>query len=354
MTRLFRIFLMFALLVFGSHAQAAGAIEGVVRNAALDGALAGVTIAIKTRGNWRDVPGRTGLDGAFSFDPGALLPSDERADRFLTVRFEKEGFWAWLQKVRTGPEGVFSWKGDVRLNPKQGAAALSDSERAQLDRFRSSEGRTLFLIPYELITLGASPGQPSPDQINTLLSFNLRRGIFEYLQRMQVSLAEKGISLQSLPLQVSPNNSERLVAYGHYLKALGVVGGLGTLVSQSDSALVNVSSVYHIIPSIEGLTVNAVAVDDHLRQDKLMSMELYREFNNLWGRATVIAIAVRTFQAARAAGDSAALAEVEKLLLKERKSVGPGRMEFETELNSLVAAVQKEIARLGGHGGGSR
>ena len=86
-------------------------------------------------------------------------------------------------------------------------------------------------------------------------------------------------------------------------------------------------------------------MDDTVPPDRVASPRLYKYLSKAWGRSTVLAIGVSEYRQALAAHDKATLKRISQYLRSERKDAGPGDELLVSELNILIGAVDKELAK---------
>ena len=146
------------------------------------------------------------------------------------------------------------------------------------------------------------------------------------------------------------NDLDRLRAYGSYLNALGVISGYGAVEPVSGGARsLGVSSTFLVVPQLEGGGAPVLYVDDDIPADRLASPRLYQHLSKLWGRSTVLALALSEFDRAKGKGDRPgdkdALKRIAKYLQAERANAGPGDEALASEVKSLLDAVGKELAK---------
>jgi hypothetical protein len=79
--------------------------------------------------------------------------------------------------------------------------------------------------------------------------------------------------------------------------------------------------------------------------ESVSSPRLYKHLSKLWGRSAVLALGVSELGKAKKNGDKEALQRIRSYLQAERAGAGPGDEALVTELNGLIAAVDKELAK---------
>jgi len=285
--------------------------------------------------------GQTDGQGNFQFDAAALFSAAELRDAAgLMLIFSKPGFESANKMVRLGT-GQAPGPVVMQLDPTGGSAALAPAEKQTLDKYAAAPGSApLFLIPYVL------SGVPSadPKRVNETLRANLERVIVTHLQASTVGAAPP-VSLKLLPIGQAAD-IDRMRAYGDYLKALGMITGYGAVEAAAGGAsTLEVSSTFLVVPRADSVGAPVLYVDDNMPADSVASPRLYKHLSKLWGRSTVLALGVSEFGKAKASGDKEALKRIRKYLQAERAGAGPGDEALVTQLNGLIAAVDKELAR---------
>jgi hypothetical protein len=280
--------------------------------------------------------------GQFHFDAAALFPPGELrdADR-LMLKFSKPDFLPVNKLIRITP-GQAPAPVAVQLDPTGGSAALDAAEKDTLNRYTAAPGSApLFLIPYSLTGVAGA----DPKNVNEMLRANLERVIVTHLQASAVG-ATPAVSLKLLPVSQS-GDIDRMRAYGSYLNALGMITGYGNVEPTAGGAgTLGVWSTFLVVPQADAVGAPPVLyVDDEVPADRVLSPRLYTYLSKLWGRSTVLALGVSQFRQARASHDKEALKRIRTYLQAERANVGPGDESLVSELNALLAAVDKELAQ---------
>jgi hypothetical protein len=283
----------------------------------------------------------TDTQGRFQFDAVTLFPSAElRNAGGLVLKFSRPGFQPVNKLVRLSA-GQSPAPVAVQLDPTGGSAALDPAEKQALSPYAAAPGSApLFLIPYSLSGIPAA----DPQNVNEMLRANLERVIVTHLQAAAVSGAST-VSLKLLPVS-RVSDIDRMRAYGSYLNALGVITGYGSVeTAGAGPGTLGVSSTFLVIPQADAIGAPVLYVDDDLPADRVASPRLYQHLSKLWGRSTVLALGVEQFRKAKASGDKEALARIRKYLQAERAGAGPGNEALVSQVNALIEAVDRELAR---------
>ena len=89
-----------------------------------------------------------------------------------------------------------------------------------------------------------------------------------------------------------------------------------------------VSSTFLVVPQLEGGGAPVLYVDDDIPADRLASPRLYQHLSKLWGRSTVLALALSEFDRAKGKGDRPgdkdALKRIAKYLQRSEPTRAPG------------------------------
>jgi hypothetical protein len=332
------VFAAFCAWLLATEAAAAPLVTGTVT--ARNGTpLAEVTVQVELRTARTSTP--TDAQGMFRFDAATLFPAADLRDASgLMLKFSKPGYQPANKLLRLVP-GQAPAPVTIQLDAAGGSTALDAAEKQTLDKFAPAPGSTpLYLIPYALTGVTV----PEPKSVNDALRANLERVIVTHVQASTVG-GSPSLSLKLLPVERA-GDVDRLRAYGTYLNALGVITGYGAVEPSAGGARsLVVSSTFLVVPQAEAVGAPVLYVDDDMPADSLASPRLYKRLSKLWGRSTVLALGISEFGKAKAARDKDALARIRKYLQAERAAAGPGDEALVSQLNALVEAVDKELAK---------
>jgi hypothetical protein len=315
-------------------------VTGRVMDHASGAVLAGVRVVVELSGSGRSVtlPAATDANGAFVFDPAQHFSAQERDTEGLSLSFSKEGYRG-LTKVRRLPG-----RGDFRIGPVEfrlermatqpGQACADEDELLPL---RSQEGRTLFVVPYEV---GASERSR---EFNDRLLLTLKRRIQTHLQELNVEAGTAEVGLRSLPEKLAAADTEKIRACGGTLNALAVAAG--TVTPSAAGSEIQVESEYVIIPSLARFRPGSLSIDDRIPLEGLTASRLGRRLDTLWGRGTLLALAVVEARDALAARDRARLEKARSWLVAERAQTGAGNETLVQSIAELVRLIDQELAR---------
>ena len=332
-----------ALLWMATHgvAYAAATVSGRVVDSVSGSGLAGVVLRVEISGRSWDPPNPTGASGDFSLDLTEVFPADALDTDALFISLSKSGYRPVTRIMRARQRGNLDFREvEIALTRMAGSDGLAAEERARLNQFRSSSGRTLFLLPYEL------DSDTAADNLNRRLPFHLKRGINTHLQSLQVEDPPQGIGVEQMPMPVSATNTEKVRDYGVALNALAVVSGQGGIMpTPADGGTVEVASEFLIIPELPGVQLQTFYVDDSFPEDALRSGRLFERLQALWGGNTVLAVAVLEINQALAAQprDSSALKRTRAYLIAERRQLGPANAAVVKQINTLLARIEQEL-----------
>lgn len=319
-------------------ALGAATVAGRVVDAASGDGLAGVALRIEVSGSAWDSPAPTGPDGRFSLDLTSTFPADALDTDALFISLNKTGFRPVTRIMRAQRRGELTFTQlELPLTRVAGGGGLAPDERTSLEQFKSTSGRTLFLLPYEL------DSEEAADNLNRRLPFHLKRGINTHLQSLQVDNPPEAIGIERMPVNVSATNTEKVRDYGVALNALAIVSGQGGI---AEGTTVEVASEYLIIPDLPGVQLQSFYVDDRFPENTLRSGKLFERLQALWGGNTVLAVAVLDINQAIAAQpkDASALQRTRAYLLAQRRQLGPADGAVVAQINALLALIDEELA----------
>ncbi len=332
--------LVFALAALGQSGVAqARDVVGRVFDRAAGTPLAGVEISIELSGRRVALPARTNSQGVFVFDPHDLFTGDERDTRGLTLMLSKDGYER-LTRVELLPG-----RGDFRIGPlelrlraraDQGAPVDADLERL-LKPFKSSRGRTVFVVPYNLESTGVSSG------FNDRLLLTLKRRILTYLQELNLEVEPPEVGLRAMPERVAAADTEKIRSYGSALNALAVAAG--TVTPTEQDAEVWVESEFVIIPSLQQFEPGSLQIDDRVPAAGLSARQLAGRLHTLWGRGTLLALAIAEARDALEKRDVERLERARAWLIAERAQSGPGNEVLMHRIEELLRMIDSELPR---------
>lgn len=314
-------------------AAQAQSVEGVVRE---QSPLAGVAVQAELDG--RALAGvSTDSAGRFSLPLG----TGARATSDLLLSFTKKGF---RQENRSLTVGAATAKPlDVVLLPLAGAGAITDADRKLLDPHRTLAGiGPLMFVPYTL-TGGALAG--NADELNLRLRAQLQRLILTHVQTALPDADTRAISLTPLNVTAA-TDLERLRTFGEYVNALAVISGLGIGEGSGGAQKFEFSSNFVIIPRTNTFEPPVLTIVDIVPAASVGRVSLDQHMSREWGRATVIALAVRDLKAAQSLSPPArqnALKQVRRYLIAERANVGANEAVSARKLQQLLDQVNQDL-----------
>jgi hypothetical protein len=317
--------------------------QALVSGRVLDGAtgagLGGVRVAVELAGSGRSValPAPTDPAGSFSFDPARLFTAQERDTEGLALSFSRDGYGTLTKVKRLPARGDFGLGAlEFKLQPAAspaGGATCADADR--LLPLRSQEGRTLFVVPYELQTSERSR------EFNDRLLLTLKRRIQTHLQELNVESGVADVGLRSLPEKVAAADTETIRACGGTLNALAVAAGTVT----ASGSEVEVATEYVIIPALPRYRPGSLSIDDRIPAAGLSASALSRRLDALWGRGTLLALAVAEAKSALDARDRPRLERARSWLVAERAQTGQGNEALVQSIADLLRHIDEELAR---------
>ena len=300
--------------------------------------LADVQVEVESRTD-QTVP-QSDTQGYFQFDAAMLFaPGELRDAGALTLKFSKPGFNPAAKRVSIA-EGSSPSPVKITLEPIGGSGAIPSTEKEALNKYVAGPGKTpLFLFPYKLRGFEAAELKVFNDN----LLYNLDRVIKTYLQASGVSRSH-AVSLMLLPIEQA--NNIDLHTYGTYLNALAMITGRGGMESAIDgSRSLEVTSTFQVVPQAETVGAPRLDVDDTVPPDRVASPRLSEHLKQSWGRYTVLAIGLSEYRQAVTDHDKESLKRIRQYLRSERKDAGRRDKVLVSELNILIGAVEKELAK---------
>ncbi len=332
--------LAFAFLLLAAIpavALAEDPVSGQVLDQASGAPLAGVRVTVELSRRSVSLPAPTDAAGRFGLDPARLFNSTELDTDGVSFLFEKDGYRG-ATKVK-----LLAKRGDVRIASfavrleSLASAARSCDQEATLGPLRSSDGRTLFVVPYDL-----GSAERSRDFNDRLLQ-TLKRRIQTHLQELNLDVALGDVGLRSLPGQLGAADTEKIRACGGAVNALAVAAGRVTPIDAG--ADVVVESEYVIIPALARYRPGSLSIDDRLPVGELTASGLSRRLHSLWGRSTLLALAIAEARDALTAHDSGRLEKARAWLIAERAQAGPGSETLMQSISELLRLIDAELAR---------
>jgi hypothetical protein len=333
-----RPWLAATVVLAAATAAAQTVVSGRVLDHASGAALSGVRVVVELSGSGRSValPAATGAGGAFAFDPARLFTAQECDTEGLSLSFSKDGYRD-LTKVRRLPARGDFHVGplEFRLEPAAVPPGRTCADEDKLLPLRSQEGRTLFVVPYEV--------EPSEHarEFNDRLLLTLKRRIQTHLQELNVESGVADVGLRSLPEKVAAADTETIRACGGSLNALAVAAGTVTPAGSE----VEVESEYVIIPTLPRFRPGSLSIDDRIPLEGLSASALGRRLDALWGRGTLLALAVAEARDALAAHDTPRLERARSWLVAERAQTGRGNETLVQSIAELLRHIDEELGR---------
>lgn len=329
-----------ALLAAATAFPQGAVVTGRVQDQATGAALAGVRVVVELSGSGRSValPATTDAGGSFTFDPAQHFSAQERDTEGLSLSLSKDGYRR-LTKVRRLPgRGDFRVGAlEFRLEPLAASPGQACADEGRLLPLRSQEGRTLFVVPYEV-----GPSERSRE-FNDRLLLTLKRRIQTHLQELNLEAGVGDVGLRSLPEKLAAADTERIRACGGAVNALAVAAG--TVTPSAAGSEIEVASEYVIIPSVSSYRPGSLSIDDRIPLEGLTASGLSRRLDALWGRGTLLALAVVEAREALAGRDRARLEKARSWLVAERAQTGAGNETLMQSIADLLRLIDQELAR---------
>lgn len=277
----------------------------------------------------------TGIDskGQFTFS----LPANTRPTSDLLMVFSAPGF-APVNRLISVRDAARPF--EVTLLPSTGEGAITPAEKRLLEPAVTRLGTgPLVFIPYRLPAAGAVG---TAVELNQRLRTQLQRLILTHVQRSLPDLDTRDITLAQLSIEAA--DDERLRAYGEFVNALAVVSGLG--IADGSTQTIELASSFVIIPRTPQFQPPMLTIVDNVPAASIGRVALDQRLSKEWGRATVIALAVRDLRDAQGlAGEAkrAALRKTERLLVDELADVDATEQLNARRLQQLLQQVRKEL-----------
>jgi hypothetical protein len=192
----------------------------------------------------------------------------------------------------------------IQLTPSGGSAALTEDERAKLEVVKSTEGSSLFMLPYQVVLPAASA---SPINMKALTD-SLQIAIITQIQSLEgdreLSRFEplEPVSLMAVPpgIDVDGANVEKIKIMGHYLNALAVISGNGELIRKSNaSETIDMRSRFLIMPTKDTVVRQLVVEDREVPATLFNSLRLAENLSPQWGHHTLLALCQRELEKAK-------------------------------------------------------
>jgi hypothetical protein len=108
---------------------------------------------------------------------------------------------------------------------------------------------------------------------------------------------------------------------------------------------VEVASEYVIIPTLPRFRPGSLSIDDRIPLEGLSASGLSRRLDALWGRGTLLALAVVEAKEALAARDRGRLEKARSWLIAERAQTGPGNETLVQSIAELLRHIDEELVR---------
>jgi hypothetical protein len=338
----------FLLLAPAAALAVVPTVTGTVVDSVSSQAIAGVAIGVEYAGRSAPQAATSDASGVFTLSLGTLFPGAISRLGEVTLEIAAPGYGKVTEILSCGRDGQ-GCEDPVRvmLSRIAGSTTFDADETRALDRLHSNEGRTVYLLPYDL-KAGAGPAID-----NTALQDALAIGINTVLADLQLPPDTPGIQppppvgLKALAaIQVERTDAERVRAIGERLNALAVVGGSGGATHRGGQPQTRIDSQYHVIPSADAFSVGTVYVRDVVAGTPESAYEIADELSDRWALYTLLALSIQKFNRAREAGDAQGLVEVSAYLRAEKARWGAEDTGATRRLDRFIGLVDQELRRL--------
>jgi len=267
--------------------------------------------------------GTTDTNGFFNINLPQLAGWPHQ--KHVAVRFSKEGFeqFSWVLNVHAASNPDCN-RLKVSMRSNRVEDLIPDPEAIEtLDNYYSSEERSLYLLlsPSLMRVIGNDP---------SLMLEVFRENITDHLQALPVVPPPQDITVPSdVPLewisdlQIGPQETRKMRAYGSYLKALAMLNGF-VVPATFEKQEVCVRLDYQMIPLQKKLGFVREIVSYAWPVGQL-SFDHYEELGQRLGFYTLLALCVRevlAFDRSQSAGDRSGLERARAYLVAERSRLG--------------------------------
>lgn len=329
-----------------------GSINGTVVTGAGETPLKDVRLSVEIHGTMKDNADETDADGYFDIDLLTLFEGLSLTGKSICLVFSKKGYQdvvSILTPRSADPVECINMK--VQMVPFVGSSAISPHESVKLDPYRSSEGRTLFLLPYKVRRVPKA-GKVMHIDLD-MLAEALHLAIVTHLQALPIfgpSLYGISwlfdISIQPISIEVVGTNIEKIRAYGLYLNALAMISGSVSVRDEEfGKELVRVFSRYTVTRFLRECPTRTVCVTDIVPIDSLNSPEVYERLSKLWGFYTLLTLCSCEFERAKVAEDRETLELIRTCLLAERSQCGNDEPKKVQQIEVLLSLIDKELQK---------
>jgi hypothetical protein len=297
-------------------------ISGQVVGQSTEGGLGGVAWSLNV--DEALTSGTTDADGSFYINLSKL--EGWPAQKHVVVRFSKKGFEqvSWVLNVHAADNPTCRPR-TISMRPNRVEDRTPDPEAIEtLDGYYRSEGRGLYLLlsPNLMRVIGNDP---------SLMLEAFQENVTNHFQALPVVPPPQDITVPpDVPLEwiqnleIGPQETRKMQAYGSYLKALVMINGV-VVPSTSEKQEVCVRFDYQLIPFQEefGFVREIVSYAWPVGQ---LSFEHYEELAQRLGFYTLLALCVRevlAFDRGQSAEDRSGLERARAYLVAERSRLGP-------------------------------
>jgi len=187
----------------------------------------------------------------------------------------------------------------------------------------STEQNDIVVLPFSLSA-----------QDEAFLQSDIRRLIVTYAQDAGVSDGHRDISLVNLPseaftIPIPQDDRDWIRLVGTAVNALGVLG----IAENEQNGLIR--GWFNVVPNVDNFRVLTESIDSHAYADP----EFYSQVQERWGRATVLAIAVREYRRGLALDDKDALYAARKYFVSVQRELGGNDESLAQAIASIVADI---------------
>ncbi len=229
-----------------------------------------------------------------------------------------------------GWRGEHPLKGDVTMSRRMQSPPATAGTKSPL----------LYALPYDIEHGKAAHRLNSRD-----FHIHLRRSLMTHLQARRID--DVDLTVRRFPATIDSADTENVRSVAANDGALAVISGEGEQVASEGAELTVVESDYRIIPSLPQFPARSLLVDEIFSEADLHQLfPLRAKLRNMYGGATVLALAVHEALGARGNDDpTSGLERARDYLRKERRLVGPREGYLVRQIDELLELIEKELDR---------
>lgn len=346
MTRVFRVFLaLAAILLIAPNARGASlVVRGVVVNETTGVPLGGVSVA----GEYGNYSGSSVTNSEGQFEIRFSYGSPPKL-REVAIILKKSGYGEKTKIMQLEQAELR----DLRFSMTQtlGAAALGPEDKSRLGNEVSSDGRTLFLLPYS--------GDGGPDAASAISLNRLAEAVHRFVTADFQELAKNAssfppalkapFSIRLLPKETTVlSDAERLTSIGRYLNALALAGGSKAVVRQGGTDKLLMESKFLIIPQTAGFDAYYLQIDDIVPMRQINTLKFHEGLSDYWALYILLAFSIKEMRDTETSPDRRMRLEQIRSCLKAKKAqYGPADKRKVASIDTLLKSVEAKLRQTG-------